>query len=1037
MAAKYPFSKETYNGFLLRMILDEVGSKLLREIHELACKQEGITNPLNPENDINNWISHLKDLSTDDYSSCEGLGIDNRLRRLSSEIEILKKDNSLYKTKIEGIKNLIQELKKFVSKRFCDVGEEFKSLGQSMDKWFENPFSFNENKFKESFDICEKKRCKIFAGWGTNGTLEWCLQKLKDIRNDEVCHKELWVPESESERIINDIAHYIHESWMLATTRFSLGEDLVQNRLKILNGDIERLRTEPLNVTEEEFYKFVLNFGKRESFEVLETLSYVVLSPSKRVKVSEIFNCPEILSLPDGDIISFESLFAEMETTLIQGVSGMGKLTLLKFIVYEWLSSKTDAQSYGGGYDIIIPINFRGCSERLSDSLSGVIRSYLPKTFKKFQGEKEMMDWILKVKALIVFNRLDLRNPSCKKLFDDIQDLNKVGNFNIICTANPGKMTEDLQSMFTKHLEIRGLPEKNMEDLFKKYQSAVYDVVDEHSLSFFRMMFPFVKDQFRLPLNMAYFSLNLATYSTSVNCHTTIYDTLHSFYEIKRERLIMKLVQDLLLSQVSKTSLQEKVSKIMLSLKEEAFERLKMQSLRLSDAAMQRLGGLCERLELPVEEILCAFLAPETCTEDEESTIKWHFPNKEQQRFLAALHVHDLISGKHKLESVTLIHTDMIKYFIKYQVPCHRFSSILNSTLETLTKMYSHSLSEALHNLRISSRHEYQYLLVILIGIYHRAGDAVSESTVSETVNLLLESGNLNKDIWARIFNNIYFDENSLKMIYQNPRVVKGITECHMTKTSYKEILLYGKWFRGSCLPETEVTDPQKNLSETSGLKELLIVLIRRQYNIDQILDYLYYHPGFPLGNAYLQELIMKRLADRSLRNYKGPIFPEAKIPGNVKNLSVSIGCSKSLTPLKCFLESPHDVKYIEICMNVETIDPSCLKCLACPSASLFLLYLPDVKNSTVTKALDITCKLQPLDICMRINFPRCKLGDKDFGKLLEGLGKQKSKRPREVYFPSCYKKTERKPRRKSLENQYNVLFHFTDFQYWGSDEVV
>lgn len=1027
MAAKCPFSRETYNGFLLRIILDEVGCKLLREIFEIACKQEGITKPLLPENDINSWISHLKDLLADDYSSCEDLGIDNKLHCISSEIKIVKNDKSLYETKIVGIKNLIQELNESVSKRFCDVGKEFKSLKEG--SWFENPFKFNENEFKKSFDICEKERCKIFPGWKIKDTLEWYLQKLKDFRNDEVCHKELSIPDSESEKLINDIENYIHKSWMRAKERFSLEEDLVQNKLKALKEDIERLRTEPLNVTQEEFYKFVTNFGRRESFEVLKTLSYVVLSPSKRVKVSEIFICPEILSLTDGDIVSLESLFAEKKTTLIEGVSGMGKSTLLKFLVYEWLSIN-DAEGYCGDYDIVIPINFRGCSESLSDSLTGVVRSYLPNTFKKFQGEDEMMDWILKVKVLIVFNRLDLRNPSCKKLFYDIQDLNKVANFTIICTANPGKMTEDLKSMFTKHLEIRGLPEKNLEDFFKKYQLAVHGGVDEHT---FRRMLPFVKDQFRLPLNLAHFSLYLATDSTSVNCCVTICDTLYSFYEIKKERLIMKLVQYLLVSQVSKSSLQERISKLMLVLKEAAFENLKMESLCLSDAAIKRLSELCECLELPVEEILCAFLAPETCTEGKKNTVKWYFLNKEQKRFLAGLHVHDLISGKHEFGRVTPILTEMIKYFIEYQVPCHRFSSVLKSTLGTLTESYSLSVSKVLQDLRISSPQEYLNMLVILTGIFHRAGNDVSGSMFSETVNLLLGSGNLTKDSWAKIFNNIYFHENSIEMIYKNPSVAKGLTECQTTKASCEEMLMYGKWFREGCLPETEDTDPQKSLSETSGFKELLKVLIGNQYNIDQLLDYLYRHPGFPLSNAYFQKLVVQRLADGSLKSYKGPLIPEVKIPGNVERLSVSIGCSESFTPLTCFLESSHDVKYLEICVNVEKIDPTCLRRLASPSVECFLLYLPDVKGSTVAKVLDITYKLQPQNKALRIDFPRCILEKKDFGLLLEGLQKQKSQKYREVCFPLRYEKTERNRRRKSQENQCNVLFRFRDFQDWES----
>ncbi|XP_068231707.1 uncharacterized protein [Palaemon carinicauda] len=1057
MASRYPFSKETYNGFLLRAILDEVGPKFLREIYQLACKKEGINKPLTdyvreedePDKsstfkstnkmgdikntssdyafDINDWISKLKELSLE---KCPSPDIDSEtgslLASIRSKQSILKRDKFLYPTKSEEIKNLIQKLKDIMDEKFCCVEEELQKLNKSMEQWLKSPLGFNKDKFKELFDSCEMVRCKVFKGWETEGTLERCMQKLKDIRNDDVYHKWFFFLDDEKEVIISDITYYIQKAWNLAKTRFSLGEEVVQDRINILNEDIDRLRSEPLNVTEDEFHNLVTNFGKLESLEVLKSLIYVSMSSGRRVGVSQIFVLPEIAHLPGEKIIKLENLYNKKEVALIEGISGMGKLTLLKFLVCDWISGNCC-----GNYDLVIPISFQGRSENLSDSLSGIIRSYMPNTFEKFMGEKEMFDWILKLKVLIFFNGLNLRNTRCKKLFEDILNVNKAKNFTIICTARPGNIPENLKKIFTKRFELRGLPEQSLEDFFKKYQSAMHGIVDERSLSYFKKMWPFLSDQFKLPLNLMHFSSNLPVDTTS----TTIYETLHNFHEMMKERLITRLVQDLSVPQISKASLREKISKLMLPLKEDAFEGLKAENLRLSDTAMKKLEELCKELELPTEEVLSAFLAPKPHLEVNSDVQKWQFTNKEQQRLFAGLHVYDLITGERESENVRFIQSDMVKCFVKYQVPFHRFSDILNVTMETLTKTYSQLVSTVLKGLMDSNMQEYKNILVILIGIFHKAGDKVDEKIVSETVHLLMKSGNLGKNIWAKIFNNIYFDKNTLKMIYQNPDIAKGIGKCNLSKVSFDTILAYGNWFRENSIREIGGINPSKNLFQTPGFKELLIILIRHQYHSDQLLRYLYLHPSFPLSNASFQEHIRQRLADRNLRTYKGPLLPEVQIPTGIRSLSVSLGCSESFAPLRSFLESPHDLKTLEICVNVGKVDPSYLNSLISPSVSLFMLYLPDVTNSTVTKAIELTRILEPLDKPLRVYFPRCRLDKKDFGILIRGLEKKKSKRHREVYFPSCYEGTESESRRKSLENRHNVLFHFTDFQMWGENE--
>ncbi|XP_068202895.1 uncharacterized protein [Palaemon carinicauda] len=678
-------------------------------------------------------------------------------------------------------------------------------------------------------------------------------------------------------------------------------------------------------------------------------------------------------SVPIEEILNHVPHYDHSQLLLIKGMAGMGKTTLVKKIISDWLSKRDDIKGLND-FDILLYVECRDSIESFKDLLVaffGVVR-------QKFQGN-EIIDVCLAYKCLLIIDGYDELNDKSSKLFLDVLTLKKSRPISVIVTTRPEfeeRFNNQVKSDYTtvSTISLEGIPKEKREEFVCKYYAVLGSGNSplqslEELLQYLRKTKHTMHEVWGLPLNLALVTVLWMIKPEVISNITTEAELYWHFHLLSHTKLIERLAKNLLTAHLPLSVLKDRVQRVIEKLCCESFKALQNDEVNIPESTINNLSAFCHSSGMPAEELTGAFLKKVTTS---QGSIHYSFPHKGIMEFMAALSFPMKLSNQRWDQSVNTA------------TPTKIFEMLLGG-----------SLPENLH--------KYQNMLIHMISLFH-VGDGdemkVSEEAKIEALELLVMSGVNNKNCVLRLLKNIKCDHSSSRWIAQRFKLFDRKTHIYdHTIDAYIALLRATDPY----LPNREDIDICLHLHETDELVELQRQLCRHYINPSKIM--LWKHLNVEERES------MKNLLTNDCKEYKGIWYPTFPIPPNIRILQVRLIDQPSLDVFCRSLEKTKEIRIESIGIRFSINDVSSV---SRPIPFLekdpdVLVSVTDVKEENIEKVGDILRTLQPQDArrsFMFIEFPLCSLGrSRSPEVILRLLASLKGVRVRENI---CFPKDER-----------------------------
>ncbi|XP_068226447.1 NACHT, LRR and PYD domains-containing protein 3-like isoform X1 [Palaemon carinicauda] len=419
-------------------------------------------------------------------------------------------------------------------------------------------------------------------------------------------------------------------------------------------------------------------------------------------------------SVPIEEILNHVPHYDHSQLLLIKGMAGMGKTTLVKKIISDWLSKKDDIKGLSD-FAILLYVECRDSIESFKDLLV----AFFGDVHQKFQ-DNEIIDVCLAHKCLLIIDGYDELNDKSSKLFLDVLTLKKSRKISVIVTTRPEfqeRFNNQVKSDYTTVSTIRleGIPKEKREEFVCKYYavlgsgSSPLQSLDE-LLKYLRKTKHTMHEVWGLPLNLALVTVLWMIKPEVISNITTEAELYWQFYLLSLSKLMERLAKNLLTAHLPLSVLNARVQQFIEKLCCESFKALQNDEINISKSTINHLSNSFSRLGLPAEELTGAFLEIVTTS---QGSFHYSFPHKGMMEFMAALYFPVKLTNQCWDQSVNTA------------TPTKIFEMLLGG-----------SLPENLH--------KYQNMLIQMISLLH-VGDGdqikVSEEAKIEALELLVKSG--------------------------------------------------------------------------------------------------------------------------------------------------------------------------------------------------------------------------------------------------------------------------------------------------------
>ncbi|XP_068222081.1 uncharacterized protein [Palaemon carinicauda] len=560
-------------------------------------------------------------------------------------------------------------------------------------------------------------------------------------------------------------------------------------------------------------------------------------------------------SVPKEEILNHVPHYDHSGLLLIKGMAGMGKTTLVKKIISDWLSKKDDIKGLSD-FAILLYVECRDSIESFKDLLV----AFFGDVHQKFQ-DNEIIDVCLAHKCLLIIDGYDELNDKSSKLFLDVLTLKKSRKISVIVTTRPEfreRFNNQVKSDYTTVSTIRleGIPKEKREEFVSKYYAVLrsdnspLQSLDE-LLQYLRKTMHTMQEVWGLPLNLALVTILWMNKPEVISNITTEAELYWQFYLLSCSKLEERLARNLLTAHLPPTFLKIHIKRALEKLCQESFKALQRDEIRIPESIINNLAAFCHSLGLPAEELTGAFLKKVTTS---QGFFHYSFPHKGMMEFMAALSFPMKLTNQCWDQSVNTA------------TPTKIFEMLLGG-----------SLPENLH--------KYQNMLIQMISLLH-IGDEdemkVSEDAKIEALELLVRSGVNDKDSALRVLKNIKCDHSSARWIAQRFELFdKDTTIRDHTIDAYIALLRA----TDAPLPNREGIKIRIFLYDTDGLVELQRQLSRHLIYPSRINLYNHYK-GDSEPTVEERESI-KNLLTNDCEFYRGIWDPTFQIPTNIRRLYV------------------------------------------------------------------------------------------------------------------------------------------------------
>lgn len=518
----------------------------------------------------------------------------------------------------------------------------------------------------QNFCGLEEPNSRVWTSPGTRERLEHLIYILKEQRND-ISHKKV-VQQMSDKRVEEKLQWLKHLLWKILQTACTFAGKRLHNARNVMltvNSNFKRLMMkvrEPLDSKDfallpqlqdeiRVFREIIMEKVKEDSRQELHDLYphlwdvtlalWLCLELKMRPRLSFtslIVKEDMIWPLPAQQqprIISHKDLLQvrrrdghQPEVLIISGEGGMGKTSLMKFMIQSWVENPSQIT---GLQDISHLVFFQLRGSNVC-SLRDMLKNLFPKTLQESGVKTEyFQELFMTFPAVFLLDGYDEVNKKSKKL---VVDLLNMTNMRIIISTRPGCLKELTQLMQTKKrvlvVEMKGISKEdcavyvenalseNVHDPLRRSEMRNNILTNLENLNT-------EKNELNVPLTMKLLTVReiLAPDRSSTN----IYEDLTMLMMGKtEERLIVKGIQEA----------EDKIKEYHEFQKKIALRGLKRREHNLWPETVKEMKAKCRSLNLPYEEMLAGFLTSKRSREGLTVVQTWSFPHNRFQEHWAA-----------------------------------------------------------------------------------------------------------------------------------------------------------------------------------------------------------------------------------------------------------------------------------------------------------------------------------------------------------------------------------------------------------------
>lgn len=473
-------------------------------------------------------------------------------------------------------------------------------------------------------------------------TLEYFLYSIKSLRN-EVAHDNLHLSSEEMTKKLEKLKNLFVKTVKKAGEVFSVASGQVATLEKSITAQLDAIRDSPVPLsTVDEYNKEVLSSrklrlveeGGYELTQMYDNLCEVSVAPwlvsGQRVNVEALFTAPTLrreqtqirqrqLSLEESHVTVTDILQAtecdgtEPHVTLVSALSGMGKSTLLKFLLSK-VKTNGNVITNVDGFDLVL---FLECRHSMFASVEDMAALLLPRTAAAFHPG-EFQKTLFALDFLLVLDDVDeLDQTSFSVCLDFMRKVSPASRF--LATVTREKADNLKQKILSIHknvlvLEIEGIPDDQVPVMLKQTLSCVSpsvrpgegDISQLHEL--IRSKRPFLQEHLKSPEILSLIALSWTLAPERINASVTVTEVVMLVEDLLIHKVVHKLMALSGAAPCSQHGVASKLQTYLLTLSGMALQCLVKGKYVLDAEDLQKLAEKCRAVDLPENYMMSAFL---------------------------------------------------------------------------------------------------------------------------------------------------------------------------------------------------------------------------------------------------------------------------------------------------------------------------------------------------------------------------------------------------------------------------------------------